>query len=290
MSVQHGLQDQVVRADPWTLFCAECSRKMRVMTATPAQEGRETRTYECVCGHSERINVAIHRREAASASDSQVSTRDQRSSMKMTAASRSRPGATTRLATIRTTKHRADPIQPSVRDAMLAAVPSLRAFAISLSGNVDRADDLVQETLMRAMANVDSFQPGTNMCAWLFTILRNLFRSEYRKRRREVEDVDGLHVDSLKSPPQQHSRLEFDEVRGALAKLLPDQREALILVGASGFSYEEAAAVCDCAAGTIKSRVHRARKRLADLLSIDSADMFGPDQTTRAVLSGGGRG
>ena len=114
--------------------------------------------------------------------------------------------------------------------------------------------------------------------------------SEYRKRRREVEDGDGHHVDSLKSPPQQHSRLEFEEVRRALAKLLPDQREALILVGASGFSYEEAAAVCDCAAGTIKSRVHRARKRLAELLSIDSADMFGQDHTTRAILTAGGRG
>ena len=83
MSMQHHLPDQVVRADPWTLFCAECSQKMRVMTATPAQEGRETRTYECVCGHSERINVAIHRRESAIAADSQVSTRNQRSSMKM---------------------------------------------------------------------------------------------------------------------------------------------------------------------------------------------------------------
>ena len=159
---------------------------------------------------------------------------------------------------------------------MLAAVPSLRAFAISLSSNVDRADDLVQETLLRAMANINSFQPGTNMSAWLFTILRNLFRSEYRKRRREVEDADGRHVDSLKSPPQQHSRLEFEEFRRALAKLLPDQREALILVGASGFSYEEAAAVCDCAVGTIKSRVNRARARLSELLAIDSADMFGP--------------
>ena len=288
MSMQHHLPDQVVCADPWTLFCAECSQKMRVLTATPAQEGRETRTYECVCGHSERINVAIHRRE--SASDSQVSTRDQRSSMKMTAASRSRPRAKIRLATIRTTTGRADPLQPSVRDAMLAAVPSLRAFAISLSGNIDRADDLVQDTLLRAMANIDSFTAGTNMSAWLFTILRNLFRSEYRKRRREVEDADGRHVDSLKSPPQQHSRLEFEEVRGALAKLLPDQREALILVGASGFSYEEAADVCDCAAGTIKSRVHRARKRLAELLSIDSADMFGQDHTTRAILTAGGRG
>ena len=89
--------------------------------------------------------------------------------------------------------------------------------------------------------------------------------------------------------PQQHSRLEFDEFRRALEKLLPDQREALIIVGASGFSYEEAAAVCDCAAGTIKS-LHRARKRLAELLSIDSADMFGQDHTTRAILTAGGRG
>jgi len=196
----------------------------------------------------------------------------------------------TALATIRTTKDRTDPLQPSVRDAMLAAVPSLRAFAISLSGNVDRADDLVQETLLRAMSNIDSFEPGTNLSAWLFTILRNLFRSEYRKRRREVEDADGRHVDSLKSPPQQHSRLEFEEVRGALAKLLPDQREALILVGAAGFSHEEAAAICESPVGTIKSRVHRARARLVELLSIDSPHGFGPDQTTQAVMTAGARG
>ena len=126
-------------------------------------------------------------------------------------------------------------MRPSVREAMLAAVPSLRAFAISLSGNVDRADDLVQETLLRAMANINSFQPGTNMSAWLFTILRNLFRSEYRKRRREVEDTDGSYAESLKSHPEQHSRVEFEEFRAALAKLPPDQREALILVGAPVF-------------------------------------------------------
>ena len=178
----------------------------------------------------------------------------------------------------------------SVRDAMLAAVPSLRAFAISLCGNVDRADDLVQETLLRAMANIHSFQPGTNMSAWLFTILRNLFRSEYRKRRREVEDTDGSYAETLKSHPEQHSRVEFEEFRVALAKLPPDQREALILVGASGFSYEEAAAICNCAVGTIKSRVNRARTRLSQLLSINGADDFGPDHATRAVLSAGGRG
>src|SRR6202163_700473 len=179
---------------------------------------------------------------------------------------------------------------PSVRETMLAAVPGLRAFAMSLCGKIDRADDLVQETLLRALSQIDSFELGTNMSAWLFTILRNQFRSEYRKRRREVEDADGRHVDSLKSPPQQHSRLEFEEFRRALAKLLPDQREALILVGASGFSCEEAAAVCDCAVGTIKSRVNRARKRLSKLLSIDSADMFGQDHTTRAILTAGRRG
>jgi RNA polymerase sigma-70 factor, ECF subfamily len=182
-------------------------------------------------------------------------------------------------------------LDPTLRDAMLAAVPSLRAFAISLSGNVDRADDLVQETLLRAIANIESFQPGTNMSAWMFTILRNLFRSEYRKRRREVEDTDGSYADSLKSHPEQGSHLEFKEFRSALAKLPPDQREALILVGASGFSYEEAAAICECAVGTIKSRVNRARTRLADLLSIESAEDFGPDHTTRAILAaGGGRG
>jgi RNA polymerase sigma-70 factor (ECF subfamily) len=173
---------------------------------------------------------------------------------------------------------------------MLATVPSLRAFAISLSGNVDRADDLVQETLLRAMANIDSFQPGTNMSAWLFTILRNLFRSEYRKRRREVEDADGSYAESLKSYPEQQGRVEFEEFRTALSKLPADQREALILVGASGFSYEEAAAICDCAVGTIKSRVNRARNRLASMLAIESADDFGPDQPTRAILSGGGGG
>ena len=181
------------------------------------------------------------------------------------------------------------PLTESLRDDILAAVPSLRAFAISLSGNGDRADDLVQETLLRALANIDSFQPGSNLPAWLFTILRNLFRSEYRKRRREVEDAEGRYAETLKSHPEQTGRVEFEEFRAALAKLPADQREALILVGASGFSYDDAAAICGCAVGTIKSRVNRARTRLADLLAIDSVDDFGPDRATRAVLAGGGR-
>src|SRR5207302_2806020 len=86
------------------------------------------------------------------------------------------------------------PLTNQLRDDILAAVPNLRAFAISLSGNTDRADDLVQETLLRAIANIDSFQPGSNLPAWLFTILRNLFRSDYRKRRREVEDAEGTYA------------------------------------------------------------------------------------------------
>jgi RNA polymerase sigma-70 factor (ECF subfamily) len=177
-------------------------------------------------------------------------------------------------------------LEPTIRDQLLAAVPSLRAFAISLCGNVDRADDLVQETLMRALANIHSFQPGTNMPAWLFTILRNLFRSEYRKRRREVEDPDGSYAETLKTQPEQTSHMEFKEFRDALAKLPADQREALVLVGASGFSYEEAAEICGCAVGTIKSRVNRARTRLAHLLAIENTNDFGPDRATRAVLTG----
>src|SRR3954462_15096500 len=102
-----------------------------------------------------------------------------------------------------------EPIEPSLRDAMLKSTPHLRAFAISLTNNVDRADDLVQETLMRAIANIAKFQPGTNMQAWLFTILRNLFHSEYRKRRREVEDADGKYAAALSVQPDQLPHLNF---------------------------------------------------------------------------------
>jgi RNA polymerase sigma-70 factor (ECF subfamily) len=173
-----------------------------------------------------------------------------------------------------------------VQDVMLAAVPSLRAFAMSFSGNADRADDLVQETLVRAIASIDSFTPGTNMSAWLFTILRNLFRSQYRKRRREVEDPDGSCLASLKSSPEQFGRLEFKELVEALAKLPDVQREALLLVAASGFSYDDAAAICGTAVGTIKSRINRARGRLAELLVIDSAAQFSLDRLPDAVGTG----
>ena len=175
--------------------------------------------------------------------------------------------------------------EPELREALLAAVPSLRAFAISLSGQVDRADDLVQDTLLRALSNLDRFERGTNLNAWLFTILRNLFHSEYRKRRREVEDPDGSYAGRLKAQPEQGSRLDLEDFRGALGKLPHDQREALLLVGASGFSYEEAAGICGVAVGTIKSRVSRARSHLAKSLKIENEADIGPDSTAEAVFT-----
>jgi len=175
-------------------------------------------------------------------------------------------------------------LNPAMREALLAATPSLRAFAISLSGHVDRADDLVQDTLVRAIANIDRFQEGTNLHAWLFTILRNLFHSEFRKRRREVEDPDGVFALRLASAPEQGHRLDVADMQAALLKVPPDQREALLLIAAAGLSYDDVAGIMGCAVGTVKSRVNRARARLAQLLSIEGEDDFGPDRLTRAVI------
>ena len=157
-----------------------------------------------------------------------------------------------------------------------------------MDANPERADDLVQETLLKAWSHIDSFQVGTNLRAWLFTILRNLFHSEYRKRRREVEDADGKYAATLAVQPAQGAHLDFEDMQRALTRLPADQREALLLVGASGFSYEQAADICGCAVGTIKSRVNRARSKLAALLYVDGADDFGPDETVRAVIGGNG--
>jgi RNA polymerase sigma-70 factor (ECF subfamily) len=168
-------------------------------------------------------------------------------------------------------------IDPKVRDEMLATVPALRAFAMSLCRDVDRADDLVQTTLLRAWGHIDSFEAGTNMAAWLFTILRNGFNSEYRKHRREVADVDGVYAASLTSPPEQEAHVELEEFREALGRLPVEQCEALVLVGASGFSYEQAAEICSCAVGTIKSRVNRARSKLVEIMSIESVDIEAVD-------------
>jgi RNA polymerase sigma-70 factor (ECF subfamily) len=155
---------------------------------------------------------------------------------------------------------------PDFQHNLLASIPRLRAFAVGLCGTTERADDLVQEALVRAWANRASFQQGTNMIGWLFVILRNAFYGEFRKRRHEVADVDGQYAATLSSEAAQEGHIEFKEFRAALQRLPTDQREALLLIASSGLSYEEAASICQCAVGTVKSRVSRARTRLAEIL------------------------
>lgn len=174
--------------------------------------------------------------------------------------------------------------ESKIRQEMLAAIPRLRAFAISLAGHIEQADDLVQTAIMKGLENLDKFQPGTSMQAWLFTILRNQFHTEYRKRRREVEDPNGVMAQRIAVMPEQSSRLDFDDMRTALGKLNVEQREALLLVSAEGVTYEEAAQICGTNIGTIKSRVNRARARLVELLGINSEEDIGPDRLVRAAL------
>ena len=174
-------------------------------------------------------------------------------------------------------------IEGSLRQELLEAIPHLRAFAISLTGNVTHADDLVQTALLRGLEHIDKYQPGTNMQAWLFTILRNQFYTERRRKRREVEDPDELMAGNLAILPGQGAHLDFADMLAALAKLSVEQREALLLVAAEGVSYEEAAQICGTNIGTIKSRVNRARTRLAELMELSLEDL-GPDRLVRASL------
>ena len=175
-------------------------------------------------------------------------------------------------------------ISAQFRDQIIAAIPGLRAFGLSLTARSDRADDLVQETLLKAWKHHESFEAGSNMKAWLFTILRNEFYTQLRKGKREVEDTDGFYSSRVAVHAEQDGHLELADLRIALAKLPDDQREAIILIGASGFSYEEAAEICAVAVGTIKSRVNRARLRLAVLLQIGGDEKFGPDANSEAIL------
>jgi RNA polymerase sigma-70 factor (ECF subfamily) len=170
------------------------------------------------------------------------------------------------------------------KDELLAAVPKLRGFAVSLCGRSARADDLVQETLVKAWANLNSFQPGSNMVAWLCTILRNEFYSEFRKRRHEVGDEEGRFAGRLAAKPAQEGHMRLLEFRDALALLADEQREALILVGASGLSYEEAAAICGCAVGTMKSRASRARAKLAEILQLTPQNPVESDRAWDAAV------
>jgi RNA polymerase sigma-70 factor (ECF subfamily) len=151
-------------------------------------------------------------------------------------------------------------------DGLIAEVPGLRLFARSIARNPDRADDLVQETLLKAWAHKGKFAEGTNLRAWLFTILRNTYFGQLRSRRREVPDSDGIHAGEFTSHPAQLYYVELQNVADAFDGLTAAQREALFLVGVSGLTYEEAARVAGCAVGSVKSRVFRARKALLQKL------------------------
>lgn len=190
------------------------------------------------------------------------------------------------MTSLRKDEERQRQVSAEIKADLISVIPNLRAFAVSLCGNPDRADDLVQETLVKAWSNLDSFVPGTNLPAWLFTILRNIYYSEYRKRRREVADSDGTIAARLATAPSQNSHMDLLDFRSALQQLPNDQREALILIGASGLSYEEAAGICNCAVGTMKSRVNRARNRLAEILSIHSSREFAHTEDWESIDPG----
>ncbi len=150
---------------------------------------------------------------------------------------------------------------------LTAVVPHLRAFARGLCGRPDLADDLVQETLLKAWAAQDRFEPGTSMRAWTFVILRNAYLTDMRRNRFRGEYDEGVAERILTAPAGQEEPLHLSDLHRALLTLPAERREALLLVGAGGFSYEEAAAICGCAVGTIKSRVGRARAALTEMLA-----------------------
>lgn len=155
------------------------------------------------------------------------------------------------------------------RQGLTKALPALRGFAISLTANTSQADDLVQETFLKAWANQHRFMPGTNLMAWLMTIARNAFYTERRRRKREVEDADGAAAGQLIELPTQEHGIELQKVWQAMTVLPAVQREALMLVGAQGMTYEAAAELIGCQIGTVKSRVSRARSCLTDKLVLD---------------------
>ena len=182
----------------------------------------------------------------------------------------------------------AAPMDP--RDEITLYLSPMRAFAVSLTRNIAAADDLVQDTIVKAWTHIDKFQPGTNMQAWLFTILRNTFYSDLRKHRREVPDPEGIHAAGLFVKPAHDGRLAFADFQRAFDKLSAEHREVLILIGASGFSCEQAAEMMGVAVGTVKSRTSRARKRLADLMGLAEGEdvLAGGTSITDAVMGRSG--
>lgn len=167
-------------------------------------------------------------------------------------------------------------VDEGFRRDMVAHIPRLRGYAMSLARSNAEADDLVQETLMKAWRARSRFEVGSNLQAWLFTILRNAFLSEAVIRGRTRQDVDGRHAAQLAAAPDQEWRLRYAEMLQGLQRLRPHAREALLLVAASGLSYEEAARICNCPVNTMKSRVKRARASLADLIGFELSGALEP--------------
>lgn len=153
------------------------------------------------------------------------------------------------------------------KQELLSVIPHLRAFARSLTGRADLADDLVQETLLKAWAARDRYAPGTRMKSWTFVILRNSYLTILRRQRFRGECDEEVMNRMLSAPAGQDHSLHLSDVQRGLMELPESQREALILVGAGGFSYEEAAEICGCAVGTVKSRVARARVALEKIIT-----------------------
>jgi RNA polymerase sigma-70 factor, ECF subfamily len=158
------------------------------------------------------------------------------------------------------------------RVQLVALIPHLRAFARTLAGEPASADDLAQDALMKAWDARASYEMGTNMKAWTFMILRNQFYSEKRRSWRQTQLDQDAAERTLVAVDDPESPVALNELRLGLAMLPPEQREALILVGAGGFAYEEAAAICNCAVGTVKSRVSRARRALQAILESGDYD------------------
>jgi RNA polymerase sigma-70 factor, ECF subfamily len=173
-----------------------------------------------------------------------------------------------------------EPVDQAFVNELMASLKSLRAYAISLTHNMHQAEDLVQETVLRAISKHEKFETGTNLAAWLMTILRNLFYSGRRRTQREVEDADGIHAAKMISIPDQEDAIIVQELHAALAKLPRVQRDAIMLVGAEGMAYEEAAAALGVNVGTLKSRVNRARNRLANLMGLIGEDGIGSSRSS----------
>src|SRR5208283_4959145 len=157
-----------------------------------------------------------------------------------------------------------------LRDELVKWIPNLRAFALSLTQSAQQSDDLVQDTLVKALSNLDKFQKGTNLRAWLFTIQRNSFYNDIRYRKyHQTASLDEIDPGYLELRATQEKYIEFQDVLNGLSRLVPEQREAVVLIAAEGLSYEEAAAVCNCPIGTVKSRLSRARQRLEEYVNGD---------------------